>query len=195
MALSRTAPAAAGLGLLGLAVLAVLSPAIAAILPVGAVVEVLGNDYLLTAAVAVLALAALLAVLATRATTGVTEATPPPVEGTAAGAPGRDLDATLDSLSPFRVTERHRRVHARLRTAAVETVAEADRCSRPAASDRVDSGEWTDDAAAAAFVADETLDPPGLVARVTAVLRREHWFRRRVDATVTAMETVGGEST
>ena len=195
MAFSRKASAAAGLVLFGLAALVVLSPAIASSVPMDAVVERLGNDYLLVAVVAVLALAAVLVVLAARTVAGVTEATPPPVEGTTPGSPGRELDETLDSLAPLRVTERHRRIHDRVRTAAVEAVAEAERCSRPAASERIESGEWTDDPDAASFVADERLDPPWVASRVAAVLRRDDWFRRRVDATVAALETTERDST
>lgn len=194
MAVTRKAPAAAGLGLLGLAALVVVSPAIEERIPMGAVIERLGNDYVLVAVVAALALAALLVVLLARTVTGVTEAAPPAVEGTTPGAPGRDVDEALDSLSPFRVTERHRRVHERVRTAAVEAVAEARGCSRPAARERIESGEWTDAADAAAFVADDEIDPPGVGRRIATRLRRDDWFRRRVDATVAALDTLESDS-
>jgi hypothetical protein len=190
MAVTRKLPAAAGLASLALAALVVVSPSVAAYVPMDAVLELLGNDYVLLVVVAALALAAFRVVLAARTVAGVREATPPPVEGTSADAPGRVLDEAIDGLSPLRVTERHRRVHERVRTAAVETVAEADRCSRDAARERVESGEWTDDRRAATFLADETLDPPGFLQRVGGCLRREDWFRRRVGAAVSAIETV-----
>lgn len=186
----RRASAAAGLCLFGLAALVVASPTLAERIPTGAAVARLGNDYLLVAVVAALALVAVLGVLLARTLTGVREATPPTVEGTAPDAPGRDVDVALDALPPVRVTERHRRVHERVRAAAVETVAEVHRCSRSAARERVESGEWTDDPDAAAFLVGEALDPPGVGRRVVLALRREHWFRRRTDATVTALETL-----
>lgn len=195
MAVSRKVSAATGLCLLGLAVLVVVSPTVEERIPMGAAVARLGNDYLLVAVVAALALVAVLGVLLLRTLTGVAEATPPAVEGTTPGAAGREVDAALDALPPVRVSERHRRVRERVRTAAVETVAEAQRCSRPAARERIESGDWTDDADAAAFLADETLDPPGVGRRVALRLRRENWFRRRVDATVTALEALEGGAT
>jgi hypothetical protein len=194
MALTRKAPAGVGLALLAVGILAVLSPAVAGLIPIGAALALAGNDYVLVAVLAVPALAAVVAVLASRTTTGVSEATPPPVEGTDPASMGRDVDDALDSLPFMRVTETHRRVHERVRAAAVEAVAEADRCSRPAARDRIESGEWTDDRAAAAFVADDELDPPGLAGRLAPRLRRDDWFRRRVDATVSALESMEGES-
>lgn len=194
MAVTRKAPAAAGLGLLGLAALVVVSPAFEEWIPMGAVIERLGNDYVLVAVVAALALTALLVVLLARTVTGVTEATPPAVEGTTPGAPGRAVDESLDALPPVRMTDRHRDVHERVRTAAVEAVAEADGCSRSAARERIESGEWTDDAEAAAFVANDDVDPPGVPQRVATRLRRRHWFRERIETTVAALETLDGDS-
>lgn len=195
MALTRKAPAAAGIGLLALAALVVASPAVADLIPTAAVVDWLGNDYLLLAAVAALALVGLVSVLLVRTVAGVAEATPPPVEGTTPVAPGRSVDESIDALPPLRVTEGHRRVRERLRTAAVAAVAEADGSSRPAACDRIESGDWTEDATAAAFVADDEFDPPTVRRRVAARLRRDDWFRRRVDATLSALERLEGDPT
>lgn len=194
MALTRKAPAAAGVALLALAALVVVVPGTAKLIPMGAAVQRLGNDYIFVAVVAALALGAFLLVLLARAATGVSEATPPAVEGTTPGAPGRAVDESLDALPPVRMTDRHRDVHERVRTAAVEAVAEADGCSRSAARERIESGEWTDDAEAAAFVANDDVDPPGVPQRVATRLRRRHWFRERIETTVAALETLDGDS-
>ncbi|MCU4800353.1 hypothetical protein OB920_08210 [Halobacteria archaeon HArc-gm2] len=194
MALTRKAPAAAGIFLLVLGILAVLSPAVAGLIPIGPALALAGNDYVLVAVLAVPALAAVVGLVLSRTTTGVSEATPPPVEGTDPASPGRDVDDALGSLPFLRVIDTHRRVHARVRAAAVDAVAEAYRCSRPDARDRIESGKWTDDQAAAAFLADDELDPPGLAGRLATRLRRDDWFRRRVDATVAALERLEGES-
>lgn len=195
MTSDRRVWAAVGAALFGVALLVLLVPAVGSIVPVAAVVAALGNDYLLVAALAALVLVATLAVLGLRWVTGVSEATTPTVETAASGAPGRDVDETLDSLPPVRVTPAQRRLHRRLRSAAIGVVAEATQRSRGDARARVEDGTWTDDAEAAAFVADEELQPPPVAQRLGARLRREHWFRRRVAATVASIETVTEEST
>lgn len=188
MGLDRKVSAGVGVFLLGLAVFALLSPAFASLVPVGAALAILGNDYLLVAAVAVAVLACVVVLALARTVTGVTEATPPTVEEVAPAAPGRDVDEALAAASAVRVTDEHRRLHERVRTAAVATLAESERCSRREARERVDRGSWTGDPDAAAFVAAPDLRPPSLPARVLARLRGDHWFRRRVAATVRAIE-------
>lgn len=180
---------------LGFAALVLGSPFVADRVPTAAVVERLGNDYLLVAGIAAVALVATLAVLLVRAVSGVAEARPPAVEGTAPRSLGREVDAALDSLPAVRTTDRHRRVHWRLRRAAVRAVAERERCSPRAARDRVERREWTDDADAAAFLATATLEEPPLDRRLRALLAGDHWFRRRVRATVAALESLEGDRT
>lgn len=195
MSLNRMASTAVGLCVLGIAVLVVVSPSMEDRLPIATAVARLGNDYLLVALLAGLALLAVLGILLVRTATGVTEATPPTVEEATPAVPGREVDAVLDSLSPLQVTDRHRRLHDRLRAAAITAVAESRHCSRADARELVDRCEWTDDAAAATFLADEPLDAPPIGRRLVDRLRGDDWFERRVRATVVALETLAGEGT
>jgi len=188
MTLDRTATRTVGLGLLALGALALVSPAVERLIPTEAAVEGLGNDYLLVAAIGAISLAGTVGILALRTATGVTEARPPAVEAVERGTPGRELDAALAGLPTVRTTARERAVHGRLRAAAVASVAETARCDGAEARERVDRGEWTDDETAAAFVASDDLEPPSLARRALSGLRGKHWFRRRVDATVAALE-------
>lgn len=180
---------------LAFAALVLVSPVVADLVPTAAAVARLGNDYLLVAAFAAFALAATVAVLLARAASGVAEATPPAVEGVAPASMGREVDTALDALPHLRTTARHRRVHERLRRAAVSAVAERERCSRSAARERVERSEWTDDADAAAFLATATLEDPPLERKLRALLVGDHWFRRRVRTAVAALESLEGDRT
>lgn len=194
MSLNRTVSTAIGLGVLGLAASILVSPTIEARIPTATAVARLGNDYLLLAPLAGFALLAMLGVLLVRTATGVTEATPPEVEGVTPEAPGQEFDAALESLPPIEVTDRHQRIHDRLRMAAIAAVAESYNCSRDAAREQLACREWTDDSDAAAFLADETLDTPPVIHRLESRLRGDDWFDQRVRSAVAALEAVEGET-
>lgn len=178
-----------GTGLLLVAALALVSSAFEQLIPMDGIVDLFGNDYLLLAVVATLLVTGLLGVVVGRAILGVTEAKPPSVETVRPESPGRTVDQSLESLPPVRTTDGHRRIHDRLRQATVDAVAASTRGSPAGVRDAVESGSWTDDATAANFVASETLDPPTVATRCLARVRGRDWFRHRVMATVTALES------
>lgn len=193
MSLNRTMSTVIGLCVLGFAGLILVSPAFEDRVPTATAVAKLGNDYLLVAVVAGLTLLAMIGVLLVRTATGVTEATPPAVEGVTPEAPGQEFDAALDSVPPIEVTDRHRRIHERLRITAIAAIAESRHCSRETARELVDRCEWTDDPDAAAFLADKRLDPPSVIQRLETRLRGDGWFDSRVRTTVTALEALEEE--
>lgn len=183
----------AGVGLLAfsLGTAAVLSPAVDTGASMAAAVALLGNDYFPVAIVGVTALVGTVVVLLERGIRGVDEATPPSVERVTIDSPDHGIDRTLGSLPLVRVTDHHARIHARLRSLAVDRVARRDRCSREAAERRIAERTWCDDPVATAFLADDTVTPPPLRRRLRELLGGSHWFRLRVRAVVTALESPG----
>lgn len=146
------------LGLLAFAVgvVTIVAPAIAAAVPIEAVVALLGNDYILVAAFAGGALLTVLAVLAARAATGLTQASPPePEEIHNAALFGERFDEAVAArgLRSLVATDLHRELRARLREAAISTVMREENCTRAEAVERVERGTWTDDSPAARFLA------------------------------------------
>lgn len=99
------------------------------------------------------------------------------------------LDATLaegieaggDALTATRET---------LFATAVDTYAEARAVPREAAREAVERGTWTDSPEAARFLAGDRGPEPGLLARIRLWLTPERERRRRVEATVAAIERV-----
>lgn len=145
-------------GLLGLvvAVLIAVVPEAARLLPIAAIVAVLGSDYVVVAAVGLFAVGCAGVLFGIRIQRGVTAATPPVVEGVqSATYPGVAVDRTggrslLTASSPDAGERRQR-----LRTAAIQATQIAEGCSADAARDRVDDGSWTADQVASAFLAAE----------------------------------------
>lgn len=180
--------AGVGLAAFGLGTAAVLSPAINAGASMAAVVALLGNDYFPVAIVGLAALVGTAVVLLERGVRGVDEATPPPAEQITVGSPDHGIDRTLGTLPLVRVTDRHARIHARLRGLAVDCVARRDRCSRETAERRIAERTWCDDPVATGFLADDTVTPPPLRRRLRERLGGSHWFRLRVRAVVSALE-------
>jgi hypothetical protein len=150
-------------------------------------------DYLLAAGLGVLAVALAAAVLTYRSIRGFDLATPPRVEDVPEGSPpGADLDEVLTGvagLARAASPSRRRRVRRRLRRAAVRAVRTAEYRSREAARDRVASGAWTVDPAAASFLAGDP-DPASLGAglRLGGPIRFR-WHARRAAA---AIVDIGG---
>lgn len=180
-----------GLGLAGglvlvFGLLVAVVPDVATGLRIGDLVTLLGNDYLLVVPLAVLAAVAVLVVLVDRARSGIDQATPPDREGVpTAPHPGSEFDRLADGgvgLIGRLVGDETRRVRDDLRETAVRTVMRADGCSRERARDRVVTGEWTDDRAAAEFLADGTRES-GLV----GLLRDRTAFGRGARRTATAI--------
>ncbi|MFB6164435.1 MAG: hypothetical protein ABEJ31_04695 [Haloarculaceae archaeon] len=155
---------------------------LADLLSVGPLVETVGHDYFLVAAVGTVALVGGLAVAGARTLDGFEQATPPDAESVPSGPPlGAEIDDVLESdLRPHEhvLGRRRRAVRGRLRRAAIATVARTERCPRATARERVATGRWTDDEVAAAFLAPERVDA-ALVERVGDALPGTSRFRRR----------------
>ena len=194
--LLRYALAAVGSAVMAVGLLLTVDPAIGSGVSVSGLVDRLGNDYLLVVPLGALAVLSVLAVLAARARSGVDQATPPdPEQVPTAPHPGSELDRLADDGLGLRArlfSDDGERVRERLRTAAVRTVMRSDGCSREVARGRVDSGDWTDDRAAAEFLAGgETLS---VGERVAAALRGESAFQRGLHRAAAAIAVRPGGS-
>lgn len=191
--MNRVRAATVTLGLLGLALggLVLAKPSIGAVLPIEELAASRpGGDYFLVAAVGLLSLAAVPVVLVVRALRGISEVTPPRVEAAEIRSPGEELDAVLSGLPPIRVTEEHRLVHDRVRELAVDATARTHRCRKETARKRIERGAWTDEGVAATFLSPSRLDPPSRVRRIWERLAGRHWFRRRLRATIAALDAI-----
>jgi len=143
---------AAGLVAVAVALLIAVRPSTAALLPMEAVVGVLGSDYVVVAVLGVLAVGCAGAALVVRVRRGVTEATPPVVERVqSATYPGVAVDRTAGrSLT---VDDAAADPRERLRDAAIAATNAATDCSQEDARRRVDDGSWTTDQVASAWLA------------------------------------------
>ncbi|MFD1588843.1 hypothetical protein ACFR9U_17840 [Halorientalis brevis] len=172
---------------LGIAMLLVRG--IANLVSVDWLVDQLGHDYLVIAGFGLVALFLALLVILARSLYGFEQATPPTAESVPTGVPlGAQIDHVVEQgLHPYEhVTGRSRAtVRDRLRQTAIETVRRVDGCSSAAARAAVSAGEWTDDQAAAAFLADE--GPAPLAQRLRDALPRGSRFQDRTARAVTAI--------
>lgn len=191
--LRRAALGAAGLSLLGGVLLA--GDRVASTVPVDDLVGLFGNDYLLVAALGAVALL-VAAVVVERGDTVVQSEMPDPEAGVSVPTPGDDLAATLDSwllAVPLFGSETRASVRSRLRESAVETVARAEGCTEREARERVESGRWTDDPDAAAFLARE--ERPSLGGYRRALAGGEPWFTHGARRTARAVVARSGPDT
>jgi hypothetical protein len=194
--LLRYVLAAVGSAVMAVGLLLTVDPAMGSGVSVSGLVDRLGNDYLLVVPLGALAVLSVLAVLAARARSGVDQATPPdPEQVPTAPHPGSELDRLADDGLGLRArlfSDDDERVRERLRTAAVRTVMRSDGCSREEARERVDGGDWTDDRAAAEFLAGgESLS---VGQRVAAALRGESAFQRGLHCAAAAIVVRPGDS-
>lgn len=172
-------------GAVGVVAFAVgLSPGVAALLPVEAAVDWLGNDYVLLGSFGGVALAVLTWMVLRRATGRVDQARPPAPETVPdAPRPGEGVDERLGKW-PWRLDSDDRELlRDRLRTDAISHQMAAG-ASRATASERVDAGEWPDDSTAAAFLAGET---PALPGRALLLLRGASWSQHGARAAAEAL--------
>ena len=181
----RTLLGAVGLGLLGTVLLA--GDRVASTLPLDGLLEAVGHDYWLAAALGGVAFL-IAAIVAGRGDAVVLSEMPDPEEGVTVAAPGDELAATLDRPSlavPLLATDTRASVRERLRESAVRALVHAEGHTEREARERVGSGRWTDDPDAAAFLAaDRRFPPPGAYRRALAA--GDPWFahgaRRTADA-------------
>lgn len=164
-------------------------PALASAVPVDAAVAFLGNDYIFISLFGGLALVFLLVVLWLRILHGLNQATPPSPE-TVQPAPrfGAEFDDAIDSgrgAGELLLTDRDEAVRTRLRTNAVRSEMAAEGCGRRTAEQRVETGAWTDDDAAATFLDESTGPTPG--ERMRAFLHGRTWFQRGARRTAAAV--------
>lgn len=165
MTLRTRLVAAAGLSAVAVGVAAWLAPSVAVATGLVDLLATVGNAYSLFLALGVLALILAFTLGMTALLSGDRAATMPTVEGfTSTDTPGDEFELAMADLAGRRGRaarpESHReRIERRLRNDAVRTVARVDGCSMATARKRVDSGEWTDDRYAAAFVGDDVAGP------------------------------------
>ncbi|SFF78000.1 hypothetical protein SAMN04488063_0257 [Halopelagius inordinatus] len=175
----RIALGIAGACVLSLALLVVAVPAVSEAFPSDALVEAVGSDYVLAAAVGVVAILFVVAVVARRGLDGVDQATMPNPETVQHAAyPGVRFDRTVTErlhLLPHRPTEEEKRLRARIRRAAEREVMRRENVSQERASEMIESGEWTDDDAAATFLSNARR--PWIGARLRALVSRRSWFQ------------------
>ena len=179
---------AVGVVAFGLALL----PGVATLLPVGAVVAWVGNDYFLLGAFGGVALVVLSWMVARRAAGQIEQAAPPDPETVPdAPRPGEGVDELLGRW-PGGLSDADRDyLRERLRTAAV--YGELDRGqSRAAARERVDSGTWTDDPVATRFLAADSSGPT-VTERLRLALRGDSWTQHAARATARQLADGGGD--
>lgn len=166
----------------------VLLPPVGEVLPVDALVSLLGNDYLVAAAVAGVALSLGIVALVVRSLTGIEQTVPPDPEGVSR-APlfGSSFDDELTDWPGFiaSLVGDPETVRDRLRDVAVTGEMRRQQCARPAARRTVETGEWTDDADAATYLAPP--DSPSLGDRFRAWTNGESWYRHGAKRTAVAI--------
>jgi hypothetical protein len=160
--------------------LLVVDPGLAGVVPVQAAVAALGNDYFFVAVFGLVAFALVLAVFGGRLRSGLNQTTPPEPE-TVQPSPhfGADFDDTLANEVGLRAslfTDRRERVRERLRDDAIQAEMAATGCRRATARTRVETGDWTADPDASAFLSDDAAPP--VESRIRAGLRGNTWFQR-----------------
>ena len=152
-------------------------------------VTALGYDYLVVAIVGVVALLLALVVVLARSLSGFEQASPPTAESVPVGQSlGAEIDHVIEEgLHPAEHLRGGARaaVRDRLRRTAIETVMRVDGCSSAAARATVSAGEWTDEEAAATFLADD--GPGSLGRRLRDALPGGSRFQRHTARAVTAI--------
>ncbi len=197
MRLRRAVPGAIGILALGLAL--GLADRSAESLPIEALVELLGNDYLLVAVFAVFALLLALPVVLSGRPGALEQAdVPDPEFPVAAPPPGASLDeqaGRLQTVLPIVGSAHRREIRVRLRETAIRMVMRTDGCDRRTAVERIDSGTWTADRRAACFLTEgstgvSTVDWWTMLDWIPMVLGSRTRFERRVERVVDALEAV-----
>lgn len=159
-------------------------------IPVDSAVSAVGNDYQFVVAFGVAAGVVVLAILGQRTVDGVTQSTPPEPERVTSGpAPGAEYDRYAKSglgLKERLFGDGGEQVREELRETAVKTTMRAEDCDRETATERVETGSWTDDQEAAAFVGESVSS--GIGARIGGALRGETGFQRGIQRTADAID-------
>ncbi|SEP27999.1 hypothetical protein SAMN04487948_1326 [Halogranum amylolyticum] len=192
---ARTPVVALGVLVFALALGVLVTPELGGSIPVGEAVDAAGSDYKLFVVFGAAALAVVFVVFALRAVGGQNQATPPdPEDIRTAPVPGAGFDAVLTDGVGLRERlfgDAHEQVRGRLRETATQTVMRRENCGRKTARESVETGSWTDDRDAAAFVGGAEGPSPPLSSRVSAALRGRSWFQH--GARRAAEEIVAGD--
>ena len=112
----------------------------------------------------------------------------PPETATATPVVGSDFERRVETAKSAAAAGRDGSVRGRLRSLAVETLVTVDGRSREAARERVEEGSWTDDAVAAAYLADREATLP-FWRRLLAWLRPAATRTRRIERAADAIAT------
>lgn len=144
-------------------------------------VDFLGTDYLVVAVVGVLAgLLTLVAVAGRARSRGHHHTLPDPETVPSVPRLGAEFDQFVDgTVDPhLLISDEPDAVRDRLREAATAAVMHRDGCTRSVAQRQVDTGEWTDDVEAAAFLGGSTAPEPPWPARLDAAVQGQSWSQR-----------------
>lgn len=166
----------------------------------GALVALLGNDYLVVAVVASVALVILVVVLVATGREGFDQSTPPAPEGIyPVQRFGEEIDAFVSeggfagtSTAATATVNRHEAVRTALREVAVTTVMRDEHCTRAEAEARIASGDWTDEAVAATYLAEGKT--PTLGSRLRAAVGGASPAERAAAVTATEIARLDAEA-
>jgi hypothetical protein len=165
-------------------------------LPVDPLVNVLGSDYFVVAALAGAAVVVAGSVVVSGRSANLEQAdTPDPERPTSAPPAGSALEAgrtAAGTLVPVVGRSRRNRIHDRMRLLVVETLVRSGGCDRTAAEQRVDSGAWTDDSLVASYVSEGRWLTPR--AWLAALVRGRHPYGHLVARTYREVESLNGGS-
>ncbi|EFW91241.1 hypothetical protein ZOD2009_15476 [Haladaptatus paucihalophilus DX253] len=185
------------LGLAGTVALVLAVAGGANAVPVRSLVTALGNDYLLVVAIGGVGLLVAIPVLTSGRDGNLVQADMPAPERPVTVPPaGHDFDETVGSWRyrlPVVGRKRRHAVEERLRTAAVETVMRAENCSRNEAKRLVETGKWTDDSTAAAYLSSSDVSNSSAGRRVSSLLTGRTWHQHCAHRTAAEIADRGEE--
>lgn len=186
----------AGIVVFGSALAVVFLPPLRQVLPIEALVDLAGSDYLLVAVFGALAVLALLLMMVARAAGHVEQSSPPEPEYVervpVLGAEFDDLVENGIDVRALLFSDRSDRIREDLRGAATRTVMRVENLSRDEARRRVESGAWTDARVPSAFLASDGTVPTS--ARARAALRGQTWVQYGASETADAITRLAAAS-
>lgn len=185
-----------GIAVFGGGLAVVVAPGLGEALPVEAAIEALGSDYLVVAGIAIASLLALVVMLVVRAAGSVDEGTAPDPEFVErVPVFGAEFDDVVDNGLGLRATyfsDEPEAVREDLREQATRTLMRVRGMGREDARAAVESGRWSDQRAAAEFLATGGEMPRPV--RVRAALRGETWLQYGARAAAEEIVAVAREA-
>lgn len=177
-----------------LGLLTLVAPSAAAA-SLGALVVLLGNDYLVVAILGVLALVLLVGILVATGRAGFDQGRPPAPEGVyPVPRFGEEIDAFIagGGFAGSSGDDRHDEIRAELREVAITTVMRDGNLTRSEALDRIEAGTWTDDDVAATYLAEGKT--PSLGSRLRATFGGESPAEQAVRVTAAEIGRLDAEA-